>query len=208
MSLKKIAETLRVVTETLRVVAETLCVVATIAAISAVLIAVFPGQATAGERSTVTIPGKVGYVDFSRALNGVSDGRSARKRLGSEFKDRQQQLDKLQASLERLKRDIDKERMVISTDLLSKMEEDYRRKYFELQQKFATFRNDMALKESQYTKKILLRLRKIVRNIALSEGYDLILEKSQDVVIYSSASNDLTDRVISSYDGRTGGRRK
>lgn len=201
MSLKSIAETLRVV-------AETLCVVATIAAIGAVLIAVFPGQATGGERSTVAVPGKVGYVDFSRALNGVSDGRSARKRLGSEFKERQQQLDRLQASLGKLKGDIDKERVVISSDLLLKMEEDYRRKYFELQQKFATFRNDMALKESQYTKKILLRLRKIVRDIALSEGYDLILEKSQDVVIYSSASNDLTDRVISRYDGRSGGRGK
>ena len=182
--------------------------IALIAAIVAVFIAVLPNQAAGDEDSPVTVRGKVGYVDFSRALNGVSDGKMVRRRLGREFKERQQKLDRLQADLKKLKRDIDKERAVISSDILLKMEEEYRRKYFELQQKFASFRNDMTIKEDRYTKEILQRLRDIVGDIGSSGGYDLILEKSQDVVIYSPAKNDLTDEVINRYDGSHAGRRK
>jgi len=39
-----------------------------------------------------------------------------------------------------------------------------------------------------------------VRGIGQKEGYTMILEKSQDVVIYSPAGADLTSRVISQFN--------
>ena len=69
-----------------------------------------------------------------------------------------------------------------------------------MNQKLATYKEEMAKKEFEATSKILNRLRSIVRNIGSKENYTMILEKSQDVVIYSQPGADLTDRVISQYN--------
>lgn len=143
---------------------------------------------------------RIGYVDFTRALNGVSEGMAAKKRLKSEFSERQQRLDKLQQELNAIKDSIDRDRMLLSPEALEAKEKLYRQKYQEVQQQYAVFRREMSDREAHLTEEILARMREVVRGIGEEEGYDLILEKSQDVVLYAPNARDITDRVIESYN--------
>jgi Skp family chaperone for outer membrane proteins len=43
-------------------------------------------------------------------------------------------------------------------------------------------------------------LLKIIRKIAADEGYLIILEKNETIILFGSKSIDLTDRVIKAYD--------
>jgi len=144
--------------------------------------------------------GRIGYVDFNRALNEVSDGKRAKQRLKDEFEEKQAKLDRLQSELKALKDGIDRDRLIVSEEALRRREDEYQRKFNELQSRLDGFRMEMSTREHNLTNDILSRLRSIVKEIGRDEGYVLILEKSQDVVLYSQDGGDLTDRVISAYD--------
>ncbi len=150
---------------------------------------------------------RIGYVDFNRALNTVSDGVAAKKRLREEFKERQQQLDRLQEDLSRIRSELDSQKSSLSPSDMKSREDDYRKKFFELQQMLAAFRREMEIREANLTKDILKKLRTVVQDIGNEEGYSLILEKSQDVVLFAPQGSDLTDRVIAGYDRGKGKRR-
>lgn len=161
-----------------------------------------PKAAWGGKGAGDACQANIGYVDFKRALNEVADGRLAKRKLKAEFKERQQRLDRLQSELMALKDEIDRDRLVLPPEELEKKEKAYRRIFFDLQQKLSAFKTEMAAKESRLTEEILGRLRRVVLDTGRKEGYDLILEKSQDVVLYSSDEHDLTDRVIREYNRR------
>jgi Skp family chaperone for outer membrane proteins len=179
-----------------------------IALAAAAVLGAAPGWCAQEPQAAAGISAKIGYVDFTKALNAVSDGVSARERLRTEFKERQGQLDNLQSDLTRMKDEIERNRLVLSSEELAEKEKAYRQKFMDVQRRFADFKREMANREDQLTEDILKRLRSIVKDIGDSEGYALILEKSQEVVLYAPSARDLTDRVISEYNrGRSKGRR-
>lgn len=142
----------------------------------------------------------IGYVDFNKALNEVGDGKKARQKLKIEFQEKQERLDKLQSGLRKEKDELDRDRLLLSPDALESREEQYRKKFNELQESLVSFKRDISSKESALTNQILERLKAVVRDIGREDGYSIILEKSQDLVLYAPQSNDLTERVISKYD--------
>jgi len=168
------------------------------------LIGALPTLAAEGGTNEFSGAVRIGYVDLGRALNDVSDGRRVKKRLKDEFREKQQQLDRHQKELAALKNNIDRNRLLISSDELKVREDQYRSKFFELQQVLAAFRREMETRESTITLQILKRLRKIVEETGKKEGYSLILEKSQDIVLYAPEGDDLTDGVIKAYDRSSG----
>lgn len=153
-----------------------------------------------GGKDTASGGVRIGYVDFNKALNSVSDGRRAKQRLKDEFKEKQQQLDRLQKGLAALKNDIDKDRLILSDADLKRREREYRDKFFDLQQMLVAYGKEMEARELHLTQEILKNLRDIVKDLGNSEGYSLILEKSQDVVLYAPQGQDLTAKVIEMYD--------
>lgn len=169
-------------------------IVATLA-IAALL---FAGSATAKKESGTDFTGgiKLGYVDFNRALNETTEGKAAKRTLESEFKERQQKLDIVQNELKKMKDELEKQRLILSPEAMKDKELKYRDKFLELQQKLTTFKQEMAQKELTMTSGLLKKLKKIVTDIGQKESYTMILEKSQDVVLYAPAADDLTDRVI------------
>jgi outer membrane protein len=155
--------------------------------------------ASGGEASV-----RIGYVDFTKAINEVADGVAAKKRLQAEFREKQQRLDALQSELASQKDRIDRDRLVLSSDALESREKAYRQKFSEVQQRFADFQREMTQREARITEEILAKLRGIVRGIGEQEGYALILEKSQDLVLYAPTGEDLTARVIAEYNRGAG----
>lgn len=155
------------------------------------------------KRDTEAVGGyKFGYVDFNRALNEVNEGKKAKASLKSEFEQKKKKLEIMQKELQAMQQELEKKKLILSAEALKEKELAFRNKFIEVNQKLATYKEDMAKREFETTSKILNKLRSIVRDIGTKEGYTMILEKSQDVVIYSPPGSDLTSRVISMYNKR------
>jgi len=150
---------------------------------------------------------RIGYVDIGSALNKVSDGQAAKRQLKLEFKEKQQRLNLMQKELEALRDELDRERIALSSEELESKERAYREKLTDVQRRFADFQRDMGEREARLTDEILKKIRQIVSNIGEEEGYALILERSQDVVLYSPNAGDLTERVIKEYNSGSGSKR-
>ncbi len=143
---------------------------------------------------------KIGYVDLQKALNDVDEGRQAKSQLEKEVSAKQSELEAAQKSLEAMKQQLEKDQKILTPEAMQKKEEEYRNKFLELTQKMNSYKMDMTQKEAQSTGSILNALRQVVHTIGGAENYSLILETSQDVVLFSPNNADLTERVIKAYN--------
>lgn len=144
---------------------------------------------------------KFGYVDLQRALNEVDEGRQAKSELERVLKSRQTEIESLQKQLEARKTQLEKDRLVLSGEAWQKKEEEFRQEYLTLTQKLNAYKVELSQKEGETTGAILNALRRVVQKIGQQDGYEMILETSQDVVLYSPQGADITPRVIRSYNG-------
>jgi outer membrane protein len=145
-------------------------------------------------------PVNVAVVDFQQALNSVKEGKRAKDALKKEFEAKQKQLDLMQQELQKMKTDIEKQRVVLSDTALRSKEEAFKKKFLDIQQKMAEFRQNLATREAELTGKILQKLKDIVADIGAKKDYDLVVEKSQDVVLYAKSKDDITEEVITIYN--------
>jgi len=143
---------------------------------------------------------KIGVVDFQKALNSVNEGKTAKKKLESEFKRKQKQLDIQQKELESMKIKLQEQAIVLSQDQLKAKQGEFQQKFMAFRKKATEYQQEMLKKESDLSGRILGRLKAIVGNIGKSEGFTLIVERSNDPILYVDSKDDLTDRVVKAYN--------
>jgi outer membrane protein len=147
---------------------------------------------------------KIGVVDMQRALAETEDGRKAKDTLKKLFEQRQKTLDKQQNDLKALKDGLDKQRDVLQRDVLTKKLEEYQKAVAELQTTYVDFQRELAAKEGELTKPILMRMERVVRRIGQAEGYTLVVDRSEAGVMYVPSTYDLTDVLIQRYNAGEG----
>jgi outer membrane protein len=147
---------------------------------------------------------KLGVVDLQRALNETEDGRQAKDRLKQLFDKRQKTLDKQQNALRTLKEGLEKQRDVLSREVLAQKAESYQKAFAQLQTTYMEFQRELAAKEAELTKGILERMQRIVKRIGQADGYSMILDRSSSGVVYVPSTYDLTDVVIQRYNAGEG----
>ncbi|MBX7194752.1 MAG: OmpH family outer membrane protein, partial [Sandaracinaceae bacterium] len=151
---------------------------------------------------------RIAVVDLQRALQETEDGRRAKARLKRLFKQRQEDLDKRQNELKQLSEELEQQSKVLSSDARQERVEDLQKKALELQQLYVQYQRELAEKEAELTSQIIGRMEQILRRIGQTEGYTLIVERSEGGVVWVPSNLDLTDVVIQRYnsgEGREGG---
>jgi outer membrane protein len=147
---------------------------------------------------------KIAVVDMQRALNETEDGRAAKAKLGELFKQRQKALDDKQNALKAMKENLEKQRNVLSRDVLQVKMEEYQKLFVDLQGVYMEYQRELQAKEGDLTKGIVLRMQNILRRIGQKEGYALIIERNEAGVIFVPTNFDLTDLVIQKYNAGEG----
>jgi outer membrane protein len=142
---------------------------------------------------------KVGVVDTQRAVMETEDGLRMQATLKKLFDKRQQEIDKKQNEMQRERAEIEKQRGVLSQQALAARVEKWQREAMEVQQRFMQYNQELQQKQNELMQPILQRALGTVRRIATSEGYVMVIDKQ--AVPYVRSDLDLTDRVITSYNG-------
>jgi outer membrane protein len=147
---------------------------------------------------------KIGVVDLQRALNETEDGRKAKAQLKGLFDKRQKTLDDQQNSLRTMKENLEKQKDVLSREVLAKKLDEYQKAFAELQTTYMDFQRELGAKEGELTKGILERMHRIMRRIGQADGYALVLDRAEAGVVYTPSSYDLTDVLIQRYNAGEG----
>jgi outer membrane protein len=145
---------------------------------------------------------KIGGVNFQQALNEVEQGKRAKASLKAEFDAKQKKLALQQDELKRLQGEAQKQGAVLSKDAMAAKQKEFYDKLTELQKNMETYRGELVAKEAKMTTQILQNLKTITAEVGQKEGYTMIVETSQDAVLYAKTKDDLTSRLIGMYNQR------
>lgn len=141
---------------------------------------------------------KVGVVDVQRAVMQTEDGLRATATLKKLFDSRQSELNRKQTDLQKQKEDLDRQCKVISKAACQQKMEDLQKQLVELQAVFVDYNKELEKKQKEYTDPIFEKIMGIVKRIATTEGYDLVVDKA--TVAYARVDLDLTDKCIQLYN--------
>lgn len=144
---------------------------------------------------------KIAIVDTQRAMMETEEGLRLQATLKKLFDSKQRELDKKQKELEQERADIEKQRTVLSQEALARRAEAWQREMAELQQTYVAFNQELQKKQNELTQPIFQKTMGLIRRLATQEGYDIIVDKQ--AVPYSRSDLDVTDRVITLYNGGT-----
>lgn len=145
---------------------------------------------------------KVGGVDFQKALNEVEQGKRAKASLKAEFEGKQKKLALLQDELKKMQEEAQKQGGVLSQDAIAAKQKAFNDKLMELQTNMAKYREEIVSKEAKMTGQILQNLKTLTAEVGQKEGYTMIVETSQDAILYAKTKDDLTQRLITMYNQR------
>jgi outer membrane protein len=145
---------------------------------------------------------KIAVVDTQRAVMETEEGMRAQATLKKVFDNKQRELDKKQEDLQKEREDIEKQRNVLSAEAWQKRVETWQRDMAQLQSVFLEYNKDLQKKQGELTEPIFRRTVGVIRRLATTEGYDLVVDKQ--AVPYVRGDLDLTDKVIQLVNSGSG----
>ncbi len=143
---------------------------------------------------------KIAYVDIQKAVNESNAGKEAKKAITKDVEKFQRLVADKQKELQTLKESLDKQALMLTPDARANKEKEYQNKLREFQRWGEDTQNEVNQKRMEIERNISAALIKVIQKIGTDEGYTVILEKNESIVLYASKTIDITDRVIKAYD--------
>jgi outer membrane protein len=145
---------------------------------------------------------KIAYVDIQRAVNESNAGKDAKKLITKDVEKFQGQIADKQKILQTMKESLEKQAPMLNPDARATREKDYQNKLREFQRWGEDTQNEINQKRMEMERNISIGLQKVIQKVGADEGYTLILEKNESIVLFVSKALDITDRVIKAYDAQ------
>jgi outer membrane protein len=140
---------------------------------------------------------KVGFVDAERVNRESAPAEEASKRLEKEFQPRVQEIQRRETQIKGLQAQFEKDALTMSEADRRNREQEMSRQIVDVQRLQREFQEDLNLRRNQELGSLLERANKIIRQIAESEKYDLIVQEA----VYRSPRIDITERVLKALAG-------
>ena len=145
---------------------------------------------------------KVAYVDIQRAVNECNAGKEAKKVITKEVEKFQRLIADKQRELQTTKESLEKQAPMLTADARASREKDYQNKLREFQRWGEDTQNEINQKRTEMERNISMGFQKVIQKVGADEGYTLILEKNENIVLYVSKALDITGRGIKAYDAQ------
>ncbi len=145
---------------------------------------------------------KVGFIDMQKAIQETATGKKAKKDLEEEFNKKKKELEKMEADIKKKGEDFEKRSMAMNEESRMKKQQEIQGQMRQYQEIASKSQMEIQKRERDLTQPIVNRLRSIIEDIAKKEDFTMILEKSEQSVMWAKKDVDLTDRVIREYDSK------
>jgi len=145
---------------------------------------------------------KVGCVDIQKAMNECQAGIEAKKAIAKEMEKLQKLFGERQKELQAMKESLDKQGLMMKPEVRAAKEKEFQAKVRDYQRWLEDNQKEIQQKGMEMERTILQGIRNVIKKIGEEEGYTLVLEENENIVLFSSKAIDFTDRVIKSYDAQ------
>lgn len=143
---------------------------------------------------------KYAIIDTRYILDKLPDYKIAQKQLDDITAGWQKDIDEKQAALDKMYKDYEAEQVMLSEDLRKKREDQLFNKekdLRDLQRKRFGFEGDLFKKRQELVKPIQDKVYNAVQRIAVTRGYDFVLDKSEGItIIFADPKLDKSEDVL------------
>ncbi|MGK7346554.1 MAG: OmpH family outer membrane protein [Candidatus Nitrospinota bacterium M3_3B_026] len=172
----------------------------TLALAAMLALTAFPGPSRAADAP------KIGGVNLQDILDGSKAGQEALAELKEQAEKERKALQNKQEAVQKLKKEIDQQRLMLSTAAIMEKERRLRR----MQRELELYRDDiqelLQTAQARVMRKLLDDVMTIIKEYGEKHGYTMILEKGEAAnvmggfVLYMDEAVDLTPEIIRIYD--------
>ena len=148
---------------------------------------------------------KIGTVDMQKALQSVDAGKKAKAQLEKEFNAKKKDLQNEEANLRKITEDFKKQQMVMNDDARAKKQGEIQERIMKYQEATQKSQMEIQQKEHELTEPILNKLRGDDHRTGQEQRLFHVLERNENMVLYSPEKDDLTDDVITAYNKKNSG---
>ena len=152
--------------------------------------------------SVVAFNTKIGIVNTDKILRESAPAAIAQLKIEQEFFPRDEQIKKMAARAKELQAQLEKESAAMSDTDRSDMERTLASLSREFQRAKRQLREDLSVRQNEEFGIILDYTNEVIKNIAETEEYDLILQLQDSV--YRSERIDITEQVLNALEDRIG----
>jgi outer membrane protein len=136
---------------------------------------------------------RVGFVNTDRILKESAAAKSAGSKLEQEFSKREKDLIDQGVALKALADKLERESPTLSESQRATRQKQLVDQDRDLQRKRREAQEDLNARKNEELQSVFERANKVVKQIAETEKYDLVL---QEPVVYINPKHDITDKVI------------
>ena len=167
-----------------------------------ILLFIVVGGLPAGRAYSQNLNIKIGSVDIQKAVNECSTGKEAKKALTKEVEQFQSLISEKQKELQDMKESLEKQGLMLTPEARAAREKELQTRSRDFQRWGEDVQNELTQRRTEMEKNIFAGLQKVIQKLGADEGYTLIFEKNENIVLFIPKSTDITDLVIKAYDAR------
>lgn len=148
---------------------------------------------------------RIAHVDSKLIFDGYKGTKRAQEEYDRQVAKWEQQANLLQKELAAIKEKIDKQLLMLSDEKKRELEADYKKKDTELKSfidRVYGRSGELISENEKISGPIIQLIRKAVNEIALQEGYDMVVDRATGSVLFWKKENDLTQKVLDYLNGR------
>ena len=150
---------------------------------------------------------KIGYVDSNEIMNNFDEVRQVQADLEKEQRRLESEFNELVYSLDSLKQDYDRQRLLMSDTRRNEKENEIINKEKSVQKfqldKFGP-EGEIYKTQNQLLKPVLAKIDVAIQKVGSERGYDFILDAMSGALLYALDSHNLTEDVMDELAKATG----
>ncbi len=151
-------------------------------------------------RAEDAAPAKIATVDMQKTIQTVDAGKKAKATLEKEFNAKKAEFQKEEASIKKMGEEFKKQSLVMNDEARMKKQQEIQERIMKFQGETARSQEEIQKKELDMTKPLVEKIKGVIAELAKKKGYTVVLEKNENMVLFSPTQDDLTDEVISAFN--------
>jgi len=143
---------------------------------------------------------RIGFINTDRMLREAAPARAAQAKLEQEFSKRDKEISDLGAALKTASDSFEREAPTLSESQRQARQRQLMDQDRDFQRKRSEFQDDLNSRKQEELQQVLDHANAVLRDIAKSENYDVILQEA----VYVNPRLDITDKVIKALNAEAG----
>jgi Skp family chaperone for outer membrane proteins len=146
--------------------------------------------------------GNIGFLDTERAIKTVKEGQRQLQILDEWSTQKSDQVEQLRSRVTELTQQLNAQRTVASADAIRQLEDQLLVAQRSFEDAGRSLQRDFEAKQRELLALVATRVRDLVGEYALSNGFDAVFMLESQPLVYIANSAVITDAVIQLYDER------